>query len=956
MIAVLAALLAAGSAEPGLRLLREGKANEAAAALQKELARDPRNPALANDYGFANARAGNAAEAERAYRLAIQLKPSRWYAYANLADLLSDAPDRWERADDTLALLARGLSLAPSNGRVNLSLRIANFERSVGRTAQAQARLSALLEQRLDAEQSRRIRELQGRIADEERARSLLDWPEPQPSAEQKAQLDAGEERLLQGDAPPALKAADALIAQQPAWRAARWLRARALEAMGRVDEEARELRVLTRLAPSHALAWRRLGEVLAQQGGLLEADGADEALREALSLEPAWNALWLLRARVALRLGRPQDALRALDRYRRGGGNDPESARLETLARTQAGAPEQVAQQQAMLPATHEATPSARALFQQANGLPEGAAELLQKALDDSPGFVEAAVAMFAITGKVPERTVQVLQDDGAALLDLATQVRRAGGSTELVGPWVDRAVALGAPEARWLRASLRAMQGDRAGALDDLLAYAASPQPAHLDDALALRAQLLPPPRDDMLALQARLRLAEDRPEAALAALGSRCDASIPSARLVQLAEVHEFNGELPQALDCYRLAAADPAALRRLARVAERVDDPRPVAAELQRAAKLDVPAAFWALARIDLAQGRPDDALLRIDRFLARAAPDDPGLADARAARAQLLASSTAASQARWRRSVAFGSLAAALLAGAAIFLWSGATLESALRRSPRVFPSLARAVAEVRHDVIKHRASVLGMLTERRDDVARSLLSPEPASATVARLYESVRKAALAQGVKLQRLAREPVFGPLVRDLARAEYLLRQPSGGDEELVEIDRRIRARHTQALASLLRLAPRTRLDASALQDWIRDVEAEMRRGGAPWTDPSILLQNMEVEFPVERGALSTIFANLMRNAQAAAAGGEVIVRLGEERDAAGRNLTVMLVGDSSANAVTLEVIEQRESGRGLALVRDLTREWQGHMVVRPEEPPWKKAVGACFPAPPP
>jgi hypothetical protein len=78
-------------------------------------------------------------------------------------------------------------------------------------------------------------------------------------------------------------------------------------------------------------------------------------------------------------------------------------------------------------------------------------------------------------------------------------------------------------------------------------------------------------------------------------------------------------------------------------------------------------------------------------------------------------------------------------------------------------------------------------------------------------------------------------------------------------------------------------------------------------------------------------------------------------VIVRLGEERDAAGRNLMVLLVGDSSEHGISLEAIERRESGRGLGLVRDLTREWQGHVVVRPEEPPWKKAVGACFPAPP-
>src|SRR5262249_47684853 len=158
---------------------------------------------------------------------------------------------------------------------------------------------------------------------------------------------------------------------------------------------EARELRVLTRLAPSHAQAWRKLGEVLAEQGGLLEADGADEALRHALSLEPSWTGLWVVRARVALRLGGAQGALGGVERFQKSGGSSPDAARLFALARTQAGAPEQIAvQQQVALPVSHEPSPQARALFQQANTQPDGAAELLQKALDDSPGFVEAAVA----------------------------------------------------------------------------------------------------------------------------------------------------------------------------------------------------------------------------------------------------------------------------------------------------------------------------------------------------------------------------------------------------------------------------------------------------------------------------------------------------------------------------------------------------------------------------------
>ena len=56
---------------------------------------------------------------------------------------------------------------------------------------------------------------------------------------------------------------------------------------------------------------------------------------RQALSLEPSWTQLWLLRARVALRQGRAQDAQRALERFERAGGSSPEAARLVALAPT---------------------------------------------------------------------------------------------------------------------------------------------------------------------------------------------------------------------------------------------------------------------------------------------------------------------------------------------------------------------------------------------------------------------------------------------------------------------------------------------------------------------------------------------------------------------------------------------------------------------------------------------
>src|SRR6185436_1320669 len=324
----------------------------------------------------------------------------------------------------------------------------------------------------------------------------------------------------------------------------------------------------------------------------------------------------------------------------------------------------------------------------------------------------------------------------------------------------------------------------------------------------------------------------------------------------------------------VDCYRLASPAPDALRRLARLAARFPDAR-AAGELRIAAAQGIAPASWALARIDLAAGREQAALANIDRFL-RSGAAEPERAAATAAREAILRKSREARQAEIRQRLATAVAVGLLLAALGVYFWAGRTLASAVRRAPRFFPHLARAVNEVRHDVIKHRAGVLGMLANpavRREEVARAMLAPVPASQAVAQQYETLRRLARGQGVSLRRLSREPVFGPLVRDLARAETLLRHPQAGSAELLAIDARIRGDHSSRLAGLLRTGPRTRLDAGALAGWIREVEAEVRRGGAVWTAPSILVQGMEVEFPVEREALCTIFTNLLRNAQEAA-----------------------------------------------------------------------------------
>jgi len=913
-------------------------------------------------------RAGKRAEAAVQFRAAIAKDPRRSSAYVALASLLAEDPRRWDVADEMVAILDRGLgAVRGADALLAVHLARADFLRSVGRIGEARAELDGLRAGELPAPQQRRVAELLDRVSADERLRAGEDWPEPAVDAAEQANLANGERELDAGEARAALNIAEKLCDARPGWRAPRWLRARALDELGRVDEAARELAVLVQLAPSHAQAWRKLGELLAAHGGLLEAERAEQALRQALALEPSWTDLWVVRARLALRRGRPSEAIRDLNRLLREGSADPEVKRLLDLAHAQA---DLVAAPSPAPSRAPEPTPEARDLLRQAQEAlataqpPEAARDLLQRALDASPGFVEAAAAWVSLAGELPPRTREAIWEDAAALLDLAAQVQRARPveAAALVAPWIDRAVELGSAEARYQRALLRLAARDRAGGLADLVAYAASPPPlAHLDEARTLRAQLVPPAALDAAEMQARARLAEDRPEAALAALGGRCEAGRPARLLVAIAQVREYSGDVAEALSCYRAAlAADPGsgeAARRFARVAARAqaDDVEPYAAELRAAAAAGAPAAEWALARVDLARGRPDEALARLDAFLRAAPSDEPDVAAARTARDSLLRARDDAARSRWRKQIALAAAAGLVLAGAAIAFVRGSTVSRALARRPRLYPAVARTVASLRHDVLKHRASVLSAALDpaARDEVARAMLDPQPASEAVAHAYQRLREEARAQGVSLRPLSREPVFASLVRDLAAAETLLRKPGAHPAPLAAIDARLREIHGPALAELLRSGPRTRVSARELEGWIRGVEAEVRRDGAGWSAPSILVQGMEVEFPVERETLATIFANLLHNAQAAAApDGRVLVRLGEECDAAGRRVHVLLVGDSADSDLTLEAIESRESGRGLAIVRDLTREWHGHVVVRGEQAPLRKAIGACFP----
>ena len=1013
---------ASPAADRAVRLLSAGKPAEAAALLESELSRAPSSAAIATDLGIAYQRLGRRDDAEQLFRRAVQLDPARWYAYANLAALKSARPLSREEEEGLVRLLEAGLSRQPKstpngrNGRAGILLALAGVEEAAGGHAAARARIDAARGLLLSAALARRAQSLSQAIdaaeADRARASAIDAWPEPVVETELLRALEQAE-RELGRDPSTALAESRRLSVLHPGWRAPRWLAARALIAQGRLDDGAAALEALLRLDPLHASAWRLLGETLAQHGGPFEAQRADEALQRALALEPAWSELWEMRARLLLRLGRPQEALRALANVQRelaARGEPlpkPLAALMDAARAQQESAPEE-------RPAAAEPTPAARQLLREAreregSGDRAAALGLLDRALADSPTLVEAAALRWALGGPVPEETVRALGADSAALVRLAlavqsaaldetlraaespepTEARDAGALLDagvearqardgaaaawLARPWLERAAGLGNAEARLLRARLRADEGSGAGALEDLAAaVAAGAALEHPDEVQALRARLVPAQEESSEARLARAQLAQGQPAEALASLGGAClgpSAPADARRLVALGVAHDLLGELGLALGCYQEALArapdDREALVRFSRAAARapvetLTGSAPTALLLERAARAQVPAAQFARARVLAAAGLTDDALASVDAFLsAPSAPGfvEPGLAEARALQRQLAAAHTSRTTSHRLRLA--GALALLALAAVALFLTllRGLTLEKALLRDPSLYPAVARAVAEVRHDALKHRASALAMLgTAPRAEIARALSGERAASQQVADAYASVVK---ASRLPLRPLWREPAFGALWRDLRLAEAQLDKPEGpGDARIRAVASRVRARG-ERLGALLRLGPRTVLDGRTLTDWIRGVEAELRASGAPFTAPALELQGLEVLFPVSADALYALFANLLRNAQAAAARAasssgapHLLVRVREGQDAAGRAVAELHVADSSPQPLTLEMIAARESGRGLSLVRDLVREWQGHLRIAAEEAPLCKSVVLCFP----
>ena len=326
---------------------------------------------------------GRRAEAEAVLRGAIEKDPRRFYAYVNLAELLADDPARWERRDAIVAFLEKGLDALKDDrkGRFNLLLGLANFERAVGRTAAARARLEPLLAHRRRPAAVARAAQARARSARGARARRARARARGLAAARRRARPTprrptAAARALDSGRADERARASPRRWSQRyPTWpRALRAARARARGA-GRVDEAARDLEIAVNLAPSNA---RRLARARAR----------------------SWRS-----TAARWRRSAPTRRCATRSRWSRPG---PTCASCATSSR--AGAPSaspQAPPARATVPVGRSraaSTSRPRSGFDVGDPVGLGR-ELLDQALADSPGFVAAAVSSYALTGQVAAR-----------------------------------------------------------------------------------------------------------------------------------------------------------------------------------------------------------------------------------------------------------------------------------------------------------------------------------------------------------------------------------------------------------------------------------------------------------------------------------------------------------------------------------------------------------------------
>lgn len=607
-------------------------------------------------------------------------------------------------------------------------------------------------------------------------------------------------------------------------------------------------------------------------------------------------------------------------------------------------------------------------------------AAAAYRTALAADPDGFEALVALANLLWNEPDRAAKeeslALLDRAEALRpDLARLHREAGNRW---AAWGDPARALERLDTWWPLASPE----DRTAAepfrerLRARLARTAGPEPAALGSdpaspavgAFRLAQVYAGRPHErDWDAAESELLEAERLDPRFVPALELR-------------AALRERKGDLGGAEDTLRRAVTvDPSrtpAWERLAELlARQPGRAKDAEAAWERAEQAGSREALYALARIASGQGRSLRAAALYRRYVAEAA----GGVHVEEARAALEREERRQDT---LRGAGFGAALFALLAGG--LSWarrrSGLTLDEWLKRDPGATRDARSLAGRLSHEAFKHGGLLLGEAVERLETPGGLA---EAAPLLVERLYGSggapglvaEARTALAdlealgrrRGARLNLRFKDPLLSPVCRALdalTRVERVFTR--------LARTRSLPARRMESMARTLRsaaavLSPRTAhlltasLDSAGstevrfdrLESLLASVARELDSPPPPLLGLGLFApeDGRRVRVRVPEGDWLTLWRNLFANALAAPR----LALLAEERrdPVTGQALARFVLFDGDPRLLTAEMIRGRGAERGLGVVADLVRKWDGLVDVMPGTGEFTKGVALEFAA---
>lgn len=439
-------------------------------------------------------------------------------------------------------------------------------------------------------------------------------------------------------------------------------------------------------------------------------------------------------------------------------------------------------------------------------------------------------------------------------------------------------------------------------------------------------------------------------------------------------RVALVYLRRGELDRALEeldrAEAAAPGEPTLLNLRARLLRQRGDEAGAVAALERSLAADPgqgPAEL-ALGEIALARGDREEARRRFRRaadrgvgdahyLLARLAADDgdwegvrTGIAafDAAAGGASLYAASAAAlrGEVERRRRLERGlwTVLAGVGVGVPLVVWlrrrSAADLRTVLDRAPGLRHDAARRLAALRHEVLKHRTTVLPEVADALERGDRGPWEEWAAQSADLRarfdtLLADLTELAARAGLRAD-LRRDPVLGPMHRALAalsgrRPPTPARVRAAGDA----LNRVGYAAIGRLLAEIGVLA----LSPGLVREVYERVAREPGIRGAPVPPLDVVVRAPGAAVRLFREDLDDILANLLRNAVAAGAA-RLVVTLDEGLDPVTAHPWVQVrVADDAPGAVTNAMIRSRAISRGLGLAVDLLNRHGGSIRVEPD-----------------